>query len=390
MNQQKLDILFISSWFPNKENPTLGNFVEKHAEAVSIFAKVTVLNVCFHSSHSSKMEYIVEKQNNLDVHQIYLKRNKNKIPVVSSFIKLCRIVKAYQFGFQQIYKNSKPDIVHANILIPIGVIAYYFNLTKKIPYIITEHWTGYLPQDANKPGYSILFYRFFAKKAEALIPVTRNLALAMQNLKITTKFFIIPNVVETKLFKLKQKSTSTLKRIIHISSLVDEQKNISGILFAIKELIEQRDDFQLEIISDGDFEQYRNKIAKLGIADKIIFYGKKNTDEVAGIIQQCDFLLLFSNYENFPCVIAEAMSCGIPVLSTDVGGISEHINNNNGLLIESHNTEMLVKMLDRMLNTCRVYNSAEIRDYAETHFSYHVIGKQYFEVYKSILNKKNI
>ena len=388
MDKKKLKVLFISSWFPNKENTTLGNFVKKHAEAVSLYANVSVLHVCFHSSADAKKEYVVESHNNLDVHVIYLKKIKTNFLFVSSILKFCKILTAYHFGFKQIYKNTKPAIIHANVLIPIGLIAYYFKLTKKIPYIITEHWTGYLPQDANKPDSSLFFYRYFAKKAAALTPVTKNLALAMQDFKITGNYSIIPNVVEIALFKQKQASHTEVKRIIHVSSLVEVQKNFSGILIALNELAKHRNDFVLEVISDGDFEQYYNKIAELEIADKIVFHGKKNTAEVAAIMQQCDFLLLFSNYENFPCVIAEAMSCGLPVLSTNVGGIAEHVNKNNGILIEAQNIAVLISELNIMFDSCRNYNSTQIRAYAENHFRYEIIGKQYLEIYKSVFKQQ--
>jgi len=78
------------------------------------------------------------------------------------------------------------------------------------------------------------------------------------------------------------------------------------------------------------------------------------------------------------------MSCGLPVLSTNVGGIAEHVNENNGILIEAQNIEMLISELDTILDTCRNYNSTQIRAYAENHFSYEVIGKQYIEIYKSV------
>ena len=80
------------------------------------------------------------------------------------------------------------------------------------------------------------------------------------------------------------------------------------------------------------------------------------------------------------------MSCGLPVLSTKVGGIAEHVNGDKGILIEAHNMKMLVSELTIMLDTCRNYNSSQIRAYAENNFSYEVIGKQYLEIYKSVLN----
>ncbi|HOV10909.1 MAG TPA: glycosyltransferase family 4 protein, partial [Bacteroidales bacterium] len=168
-------------------------------------------------------------------------------------------------------------------------------------------------------------------------------------------------------------------------SLLDQQKNFSGILLALSLLAEKRDDFVLDVVSDGDFEQFARKYEKLNITHKLVFHGRRNTDEVAAIIRRGDFLLLFSNYENFPCVIAEAMACGLPVLSSDVGGIAEHISPANGLLVEAQNIDAFVVQLNRMLDTCRSYDKNSIRDYAEKHFAYEVVGKQFFEIYKQVI-----
>jgi glycosyltransferase involved in cell wall biosynthesis len=96
-------------------------------------------------------------------------------------------------------------------------------------------------------------------------------------------------------------------------------------------------------------------------------------------------LLLFSNYENFPCVIPEAWSCGIPVLSTNVGGIAEFMNTGNGVLIEPYDMEAFSCELERMLNNLEKFDNRKIRDFARDHFSYKVIGAQFVEVYKQAL-----
>jgi len=382
MSAHNINVLFISSWYPTRLRPTDGNFVQKHAEAAALYANVDFLHVAFDPSLKKKYDYQKEVKNNVRTHIIYLAYPKINCPL----FKFIRYIKAYYYGFMQIYgATAKPDIVHANVLIPVGLIAYLFHLTKKIPYVISEHWTAYLPQDPVKPGRKLFFYRYFAKKSARLMPVTDHLAKAMAKMSVRGKYSVVPNVVDTSLFVPGPERNEPLKRIIHVSSLLDVQKNFSGMLVALFHLIDKRNDFIFEIISDGDFDQYKRKFEKLGISEKIIFHGRKTTEEVAAIMQHGDFLLLFSNYENFPCVIPEAMACGLPVLSSDVGGIAEHVSKSNGILVEAQSIDELIVQLESMLDQCRNYDKEQIRKYAEEHFSYDVIGKQFFEIYKQVL-----
>ncbi|HNW89748.1 MAG TPA: glycosyltransferase [Bacteroidales bacterium] len=379
MESRRLNILFISSWYPTRIGPTAGNFVQKHAEAAALYAHVDVLHVALDRSLGKKYEYQQELRNNVTSHIIYLRYPKINLPL----FKLFRYVHAYFFGYKKMYaKSEKPDIVHANVLVPVGLIAFLFHVIKKIPYVISEHWTAYLPQDPNKPGRKLFLYRYFAKRSAMLMPVTAHLAKAMENLSVRGNYAVVPNVVDTSLFMLSPAKTGDKKHIIHVSSLLDVQKNFSGILLALSHLKDKRDDFVLDVISDGDFEQYQPKYEKLNIGDKIVFHGRKSTEEVAAIMQKGDFLLLFSNYENFPCVIAEAMACGLPVLSSDVGGIAEHVSETTGILLEAQNIDELIVQLSRMLDTCRGYDKNSIRAYAEKHFSYDVVGKQFYKIYK--------
>lgn len=386
MPDKRLNILLISSWYPTRIAPTLGNFVEKHAESVALYANVNVLHVTFDSSINKSKEYTVEKKNNVIAHCIYLKKSKTSLPLITATIRLFRIIHNYYIGYKQIFgEKVKPDIIHANILFPVGLIAYLFMKTKKIPYIITEHWTGYLRYNTNTKIKFLFLQKIFTKNAAAIVPVTNNLAEAMKSFSIRGNYITIPNVVDTALFIPANVKSNTIKHILHISTLDDKQKNFSGIINALQELIKKRDDFILDIISEGNYEQFLPQIKAAGLENKIILHGLKKTAQVAAIMRQCDFLLLFSNYENFPCVIAEALSCGLPVLSTDVGGIAEHVNEKMGILINKGDTTALILQLDNLLDNYRNYDKNFLSSYAKNKFSYEVVGKQYVELYNKIL-----
>ena len=95
--------------------------------------------------------------------------------------------------------------------------------------------------------------------------------------------------------------------------------------------------------------------------------------------------MLFSNFENLPCVIVEAFASGVPVLSTSVGGIAEILSPERGILIPQGDEEALLQGLIRMLDHHQEYDREAIRRYATKTFAAQTIGQQIFEAYKEVV-----
>jgi glycosyltransferase involved in cell wall biosynthesis len=173
--------------------------------------------------------------------------------------------------------------------------------------------------------------------------------------------------------------------MLHISTLRDEAKNFSGILRTIERLRQQRDDFELHVIHDYEAPEFKAFVKEHNLSDCVIFHGKKTSSEVAEAYQKSDFFVLFSNFENLPCVIVEAFASGVPVLSTAVGGIAEILSPERGILINSGDEDALLRGMDTLLNHSSDYNHEAIRKYAIETFSNEIIGKQIFEEYKKLV-----
>ena len=73
-------------------------------------------------------------------------------------------------------------------------------------------------------------------------------------------------------------------------------------LYTIDRIAKYRQDFDLKIVSDGEVEYAKELIQKFGLDGIVSFYPTMSTQQIADTISQSSALLLFSNYENFPCV----------------------------------------------------------------------------------------
>lgn len=381
-------VLFISSWFPNRLDPFLGNFVERHAEAVSEFADVASLYVCSDPRVAgTNFEVETKTTGKILSVNVYYKKVNSRIPFVSRLCKFFRYRKAHELGYAEIVKHfsGPPDLVHLNVVFPAGLFALRLKKRSGIPYIITEHSTQY---HVHIPPTNLSAMRMICRNAELICPVSDDLTNVMQKRGMKGRYEKVPNVVDTDLFHIAANGNAK-KKIIHISTLKDWQKNISGMLRVIRKLADKRNDFELHIVSDSDLTLTRELVTRHGLLNEQVFlYPAQPIEKIAEMMRSSDLFLLFSNFENLPCVIIEALASGIPVVSTRVGGVPELVNETNGLLVDPGDERALLEKLGAMLDKHNSYNKEEIRKFAVTHFSYRAVGQEFNSIYNRVLDEK--
>ncbi len=86
-------------------------------------------------------------------------------------------------------------------------------------------------------------------------------------------------------------------------------------------------------------------------------------------------MVMFSNYENMPVVILEALACGLPVVATRVGGIPEMINQHNGLLVEAGDEAALKDAIMQMSANYSQYDPAKLRASVADVYGFEAVGK---------------
>jgi glycogen synthase len=384
-----MKVLFLPKWYPNKNDNTEGIFIRRHAEAVAmqevkvLVLYATALNQDFRGLYFSEKR----EENQIVELKYYYKKHLTGVGILDRAIKMLLYFWCCTLGYLQLKSEfGRPDICHVHVLLRTGISARFVQLFDKIPFVYTEHWSGYHPEDGDYKGrIRVLLTNWVLKKAMCIIPVSKHLAIAMQRHQIKGKYVVTPNVVDVQSFVPKFTPTNNNPKIaIHISNFDKRAKNVQGILKVMTLLDKKRDDVILWIVGDSpERPELEHEATKLGILKKNVFFlGKKTGQSLIELIQQSDFLFMFSNFENQPCVVMEAMACGKPVLATYVGGIPEMVNEERGILSEPGNLEMMVMKLEEMLTKLDSFDAQKIISFARDHYSYQQVGKQIVSLYK--------
>lgn len=321
---KKLHILFLCGWYPSRVFPTNGDFIKRHAEAVSLQHNVSVLHIITDKNCTDKIEIVSKEINHISTHIAYVKPVKNPIVKVTLFYKAFK-------KLVQVIDNF--DVVHLNKTYPFGM----FTLLLKQPYIISEHWTDYEKPMCNKISSLEKFTsKLICKNATYICPVSNHLKKSMIAFGLKGNYTIVPNVVDTDLFFPVEKKDTQQFTLLHISNMVDAQKNVSGILKTLAKLQEKTTDFKLILIGENS-KKHQQLAKKLNILSKISFIEHVKHKQIPNFLQQADVYISFSNYETWGIVMVESLACGTPVISTKTGILYElnltkfstFVNNNN-------------------------------------------------------------
>ncbi|MBN2669665.1 MAG: glycosyltransferase [Bacteroidales bacterium] len=387
--RSRLNILVLASWFPNRTNVTLGNFVVSHLKAMALYNNVQVLFVAkdLNASNDSNIEtYTIGE--NIKVNVLYFKESKSRCKLLNNLVNNFRYITTYLKGLRLI--DFPIDIVHLNVVYPVGLLAVYLKWKKKLPYVITEHWTIYQAQNRHKiKGLKGYIFRLTAKHSEVIMPVSNQLGKMMQECGLNSNYKTVPNTLDVDVFNTGEKEKTEIFKWIHISTLVDEMKNVSGILRSFKMLLDIDKKNHLTVVSDGNIEQYRSLVAELNIPnDKILFIGTQTAKQIADWMRASHAFVLFSNFENLPLVIIESFSTGTPVIATDVGGIKEHFPDYSGIIIPRKDEKALLNAMVALKQNYSKFDLKKTSQYARANFSYSAVGEAFNNIYHQIIQSK--
>lgn len=381
-------ILVLPSWYPSKLDLFNGDFIQRQVHAIGSLTNQYVIYVVKDNDGVITNNIFTEKNTFGHITELrcYYKPFKTGIEILDKLISQAQYLRLYKKNIKLfLSENGMPAVVHVHVAFKAGILANWLKKKFRIPYIVTEHWTGYFPgseqniYDAN-PVQKKINKKILAQ-AHLVLPVTKNLGDTINSHFAKINYKVIPNVVNTATFFYKEIMPVKF-RFIHPSGM-NAMKNPLGILKACRQVKERGFDFELLMVGQMD-ESLILAAKEYGVDKKVFFKGAIPYDAIAREMQQSSALLMFSKFENLPCVILEALCCGLPVITSNVGGISEVITAANGILVESENVEQLAEAMIKVIVSYTVFNRSLIAVSASDKFNYNIIAEQYCKVYKNI------
>jgi glycosyltransferase involved in cell wall biosynthesis len=378
-------ILFLASWYPTPQNKNHGIFIKNHAIALSKYIPVIV--VYAYSSNTAKQpEILKNKQGNYEEWLLEYKKTSG-VPVLSSIIKFFRFKSAYKKLLNELISNKVLiKGIQLNTIFPAAVILPLFKKNFKVPYTIVEHWSGYLAEDGS---YKTIFQKAITKKitrnASKIYYVSEKQKEAMLSHNLIGNYELLYNVVDTDVFFKIKKTEKKEPTFLHVSSLVEKEKNINGTLHVMQKLQAKNYKFQFIIVggTTTNVNFYKENAERLGLKN-IFFVGEKTQQEVSRYMQNTEALILFSNYEGMPVVVLEALASGLPVFASNVGQLPNIINNDFGRLVPVNNESALEKYLEEFLNTNLKFDSDKMIEFIHTNASKEAVGKKLANYYTDV------
>jgi glycosyltransferase involved in cell wall biosynthesis len=385
-----MKVLWLTSWYPNPYEPVNGDFVQRHAQAVAQYLPIDVIHVV-QLGKDKTVETIAIKYQQNKLQEFIYTFTFNKVGI--SWIDKIRYNLAYQKFYlqiveQYIQENGKPNLIHVHVPMKAGLIALALKKKYQIPFIVSEQASYYesaSPDNFNKRSY------FFRKNTQTIFQqaitatnVSATISKVIQQKFGLSKVHCVHNVVDVQLFQPKKNKSNNIFNWVHVSTL-GEQKNITGLLTAFA-IVKQQCGILWQLTLVGpNVQPHVATVQSLQLQQEVIFVGEAKHTNVPNYLQQAQAFVMFSRHENFPCVIPEALCCGLPVIASNVGGVAEAINKSNGIVVASNNTTELAAAIIHVMENYGSYNANLIAEAATAKYSMETIGKQFLSIYQQVI-----
>lgn len=273
-----------------------------------------------------------------------------------------------KFGF--------PDIIHIHY--PCQYIYFFLRFFQKngCRIVVTEHWSKVQMQRLNQRLESRL--KQFVQHADSFICVSDLLKKAVIDITNTKREIrVIPNILPSAFCKKNMQANRHEGFNFIAVGRLDPIKHFDFLISVFAKTFSSKDNVRLTIIGAGEQESILIKlIEKFKCADRVILAGYVKPEDLRDMYLTSDALIVTSKIETFCLPIAEAMACGLPVISTSNVGAAEFINDDRGIITDYDNAEQLSNAMRNILQTYNTYNREEIQKYAFALFHPKVVARK--------------
>ena len=291
------------------------------------------------------------------------------------------------FALRKQIKGFQPDLI-ISFLGETNLFACLNKVFCNIPLIVSERNTTIVPTKLDR-------LRFFLYRwADRIVPnsFSQEKYLIQEQHQIAHKIVPIINFVDTQIYKpAKKEKANEIRKIIVVARVVP-QKNVINFIHAVKFVVDCGCvNFHIDWIGNLGMIEYVERCVKLiddlHLTDFISFVGE--CKGMVDVYQKADIFCLPSFYEGTPNVVCEAMSCGLPILCSDVCDNARYVEREiNGGLFDPYNIHSIADTIISFVNYTNdtiINMGKNSRDKALNSFSVEKFNVQWHEQIKQLI-----
>lgn len=269
------------------------------------------------------------------------------IPDTKIIRDICRFLKGIELG-----KKFKTKIVISYYLVPHGIIGYFVSRIIGAKCCISI--IGDLLYHLNTPIIGRLYLKILKNSDFITVTGVKSKEILIGKGVENDRIFILPNVINMDKYTYngaskKEYDISFIGRLTYV-------KRLDIFFRIISELVKSFPELKMAIIGDGEeLDKSKLLVSDLSLDGNVEFLGFRK--DINGLLNKTKVLLLTSESEGMPSVIIEALACGVPVVSSNVGDIEDIIQDGeNGFLIDRFdNVNDYIDKITKLLSDKKVY-----------------------------------
>ncbi len=291
-----------------------------------------------------------------------------------------------RFHYRKMLRENDYDLVHAFFGFPTGWLCY--KSADKLPYIISL-------RGSDVPGYNIrlgLDYKLLAglfrriwSSASAVVANSKGLQKLALQFMPDLDIKVIPNGIDMeKFYPLEKHKPTKPLQVLTVCRLITRKRMdllIEAVSFAKKSGFV----IQLNIAGKGNLmERLQGLTRTLGVADSVNFMGRVPVERMPQVYRDNDVFVMSSAHEGMSNAMLEAMSSGLPIITTRCEGVEELISD-NGIVLERAEASEIATAIRKLAGDEETYKKMSISARKRSgQFSWQSVAEGYLACYDSI------
>ena len=355
-----MNVLTLTTVYPNSAEPSLGIFVEKRLRYLAAHASVKVISPVPVINYADRRRTSIRIPHSRWDRTIEVVAPRWLYPPVAGALNAIFLFLQVRPPIDRLQREFPFQIIDAHFAHPEGVAAALLARIFGCPFTITLRGSEQLHQ---KHWLRRIAMGWALRRASRVLPVSQRLAeLAVALGADPARVAVIPNGVETETFHLRDRAacraeyglSPETKAIVSAGHLI-ELKGHHRIMQALSGLLREGLPVELLIAGGrgrgGDYEaELRRQMSDLKLNGRVRFLGHLSQEALARLFNAADVFCLASSREGWPNVLQEAMACGAPAVAADVGAVPDMIASDRyGFVVPSDNPAALQDALEKAL-----------------------------------------